>query len=196
MAVYRATNPVGPYSHQGEDEWVLRQFPEGYLGCAVELGALDGRYLSNTLMLEERGWRCLCIEPNPRFHGHLIQNRRLVLCCACGSEPVLGARLVEDPRVFQFTRSQIAWSEPGETLVLTLDQCLALAGFSSLDVLSLDVDGAEVEILSGFSVDRWRPRALVLETDAAEDGVHDWATRSGYLLDSRIGHNGCYLRKE
>ena len=55
-------------SHAGEDEWILKQFPEGFRGYAVEIGALDGQYISNTWLLEQNGWTCLCIEPNPTHH--------------------------------------------------------------------------------------------------------------------------------
>ena len=44
-----------PGADKGEDRWILSQFPDGYMGTAVELGALDGHYVSNTLLLEQKG---------------------------------------------------------------------------------------------------------------------------------------------
>ena len=53
---------------------VLRNVRNGYF---VELGAVDGRLLSNTLALEESfGWDGLCIEPSSKYQDLLKSGRR------------------------------------------------------------------------------------------------------------------------
>lgn len=187
-------DPEKPYSDAGEDRWILKQFPDGYVGKAVELGALDGRYLSNTLLLEERGWDCLCIEPNPRHYAALTKNRKRVLRCACASEPAVSQGLTEDRTAIGFTKSSLG-AGPVTVTVLTLDQCLILSGFQTLDVLSLDTDGSDMDILAGFTVLAWSPKAMILETNGKTGPVHEWALANGYRCAARIGNDGCYLRE-
>lgn len=46
-------------------------------GFFVEVGAVDGEYLSNTLYFEkELGWTGLLIEPNPNMFQELLLKRR------------------------------------------------------------------------------------------------------------------------
>lgn len=183
----------------GQPDWIIAQFPDGFVGNAVELGALNGVYLSNTYKLEQLGWRCLCIEPN-RFHqSQLVYNRKLVLCCSCGASPRWSAR-VEDDQVWRNTKTTTHWDDPGDAtnsrMVLTLDQCLELTGFASLDVLCLDVDGPEMEILSAFDVNRWRPRVMLLESDSPPEDIDHWARHAGYRLAKRIDADNCYIRED
>ena len=49
-------------SQTGQDQWVLENWPQP--GTFLELGAYDGIEFSNTLALEERGWRGYLIEPS------------------------------------------------------------------------------------------------------------------------------------
>jgi len=61
---------------------VLRNVRNGYF---VELGAVDGRLLSNTLALEESfGWNGLCIEPSSKYQDLLTSGRR----CTVSNEVV------------------------------------------------------------------------------------------------------------
>lgn len=179
----------------GETEWILKQFPEGYVGTAVELGALNGIYLSTTYLLEQAGWRCLAIEPNPLWWGSLIQNRRLPMCCSCWKEAIMGAR-VENDGVWRDTKSTTYWDEPGPGLVLTLDQCLQLAGFAQLDVLSLDVDGPEMDILDGFTFERWKPKALVIEVTGGGERERPVVLPPNYRQVGMIADNALFLRED
>lgn len=191
-------------SDRGEGAWVYSHFPEDYRGHAVELGALDGVYLSNTRLLEEKGWDVLCIEPNPTHSAALEKNRKRVLFCACDKEPAATATFLQMGNNPPYTYGVVRYdSEPAEmqfgrytaleTTVLTLHQCLVVAGFPKLDVLSLDVDGIERDILAGIDLrERWKPKVVVIE-EHQERGMADALPMYDY--ESRIGENGIYVRK-
>jgi len=54
------------YSQFGEDLILHREFfRDTEKGICIEVGAVDGVMMSNTLFFEERGWLCICIEANP-----------------------------------------------------------------------------------------------------------------------------------
>lgn len=193
-------------SDHGEGAWAIHQFPDGYSGYAVELGALDGEYLSNTRLLEEKGWTVLCIEPNPTHHDALTRNRKLVLRCACDRVPAQSVTLLQmgndGPRTHSTIRNpggepsamQFGRVAAFDTTVLTLHQCLSVVGFPRLDLLSLDVDGIERDILAGIDlVRRWTPKVVIVE-ESAERIMSDALPQ--YTYSHRISENGCYVRKE
>lgn len=166
------------YAKDGEDMWLLEQFPPGFTGYGVELGAVDGTFISCTKLLEERGWNILCIEPNPRHQQALRACRKNVLTCACSRFPDSMVLMYEHTGIEGGTLSSMDegalkywgygqgttkdWKTFGAT-VLTLDQCLMVSNFPRLDVLVLDVDGRESDIIEGLDIDKWKPKAVIVE---------------------------------
>jgi len=188
------------YAYDEEDLWLLGQFPPGFKGYAVELGALDGVYLSCTMLLEERGWTCLCIEPNPRHQKALRDNRNLVLTCACDYQPQISVPMWENHRVSRHTQTSLdfknaAWEVNFETTVLTLDQCLTISGFPRLDALVLDVDGYERRVLMGFDIDRWHPKAVIIEGESG-GRLKPFLSRGYVEVGQRKDDNRLLVRKE
>lgn len=53
---------MNSYSQNFEDQFVLSYF-KGFKGTLLEIGANDGRTLSNSLLLIENGWKAQLIEP-------------------------------------------------------------------------------------------------------------------------------------
>lgn len=186
-----------------EAAWAYHLLPEGTPGYACELGALDGVYLSNTLLLEQKGWTVLCIEPSPVHHEALAKNRKLVLRCACDQEPKARSTLYQMGHWGHATHAilrperdwpsahQLGHTTEFPTTVLTLDQCLEIVGFPRLDVLSLDVDGIERSILAGFDLKRWSPLGIIIE-EGTERCMSDCLP--GYEYVRREGENGLYRR--
>jgi FkbM family methyltransferase len=208
-----ASNPqLKPYANNNEDLEILLQFPDDFTGYACELGALDGRLLSNTLMLEEKGWTVLCIEPNPKHWDELARNRRLIQHYACSSAnaddvpmyepPVLGSTwttLDHGPMSELSRRLHPHVDIPSLPVsftaqVRTLDHCLAEARFPRLDVLSLDVDGLELEILKGLT---WNPTVVCVEaTTHPSDPVYHHLLERGYRQLRYIAGGNMILRND
>ena len=51
------------YSQYGEDFILWNFFDYKEHGFFIDVGAFDGKHLSNTLSFEEHGWKGICIEP-------------------------------------------------------------------------------------------------------------------------------------
>ncbi|TMJ83549.1 MAG: FkbM family methyltransferase, partial [Alphaproteobacteria bacterium] len=81
-----------------------------------------------------------------------------------------------------------------EVPVRTLDDILiearAPVGF---DFLSIDVEGHELEVLSGFDFARWRPRLVLLEDFVGNLSKHRFLRAAGYRLVRRFDNNGWYI---
>src|SRR5205823_4844967 len=76
----------------------------------------------------------------------------------------------------------------------TLDDILTEAGAPSrFDFLSVDVEGHELEVLSGFDFVRWRPRLVLLEDHVGNLGKHRFMRAAGYQLIRRVENNGWYV---
>ena len=201
------------YSDDGEDKYILSLFPEGYVGTAVEVGAGDGKTLSNTLLLEEKGWNVLCIEPNPDLASDLLATRKNVVLCAClgheGEEDFYsyvnpgGAHrevvatvgdLSEDFRE-QFCKDASREPTIRKVKVATLDSLLDKWPHQDpIDFVSIDVDGREPEVLAGLDFKRWAPRYILIE-DVRLTGLNviDEALRAhGYFSIGLFGWNSLW----
>lgn len=206
------TNPnLGPnavpnreFGPNGElSAWIARQFPEGFQGYAVDVGASDGISISTTYVLEQNRWTVLCIEPNPIFWPKLKARRAFVQTCACDREPrekALFYALDQNPEAYSALRPTfppdfpvtVGWSK-FEVPVKTLEQCLYEAQFPRLDALCIDVEGNDLDVLKGIDLNKWAPRVIVIE--AWTQGVHDEHLKLfGYERVSRSVDNDLYRR--
>ena len=154
-------------------------FPKHFKGTALEVGACDGLFNSNTLAMEQSGWKVLCIEANPAYEELLRGCRKDVMMCAVGATN-------EDSATFHVhskgtdALKHASWSSlmqhpnksPTHTVevpVRTLDSCLEEWGVDHLDYLSVDVEGTEMDVLEGFSFDKWKPQVVSVENWAKSD---------------------------
>ena len=67
---------------------------------------------------------------------------------------------------------------------------------SGFDLLSVDVEGHELEVLSGFDFARWRPQLILLEDHVGNLQRHRFLKGAGYRLIRRFENNGWYVPKE
>ena len=170
-------------------------------GFFVEVGANRPRDQSQTWHLEQLGWTGILIEPQPDLAGDLCRVRSAkVFAVACSSPENAGRRMqlhVAGP-LSALDRDRMA---PGaqpegvvEVPVRTLDDILleahAPVGF---DFLSIDVEGHELEVLSGFEFARWRPRLVLLEDHVGNLSKHRFLRAAGYRLVRRFDNNGWYV---
>ena len=131
----------------------------------VEIGALDGVKYSNTLMYERSfGWGGLLIEGNPASARGLVQNRgksgrNLIIneavCDKAGSVTFYGTpgsavggvrETMSDKYYHDWSRMQrlaVHYSVPCRPI----GEMIRLAGIREVSLFSLDVEGAELQVL-------------------------------------------------
>jgi hypothetical protein len=84
-----------------------------------------------------------------------------------------------------------------EVPVRTLDDILGEARAPvRFDLLSIDVEGHELEVLSGFDLARWQPRLRLLEDHVRNLAKHRFLKASGYRLIRRFENNGWYVPRD
>jgi len=162
-------------SQYGEDRLLSLIF-SGKKGTCAEIGALDGLRHSNTFYFEQQGWECLLVEPNPASCEAIRSRRNCVLFeCAVSDTTGTSTFIVSDevpelsgfqPFVNLIERDHGTTREV-EVRVRTLDDILNEANIGPIDFISIDVEGHELSVLRGFSLEKWKPRIVILE-DASE----------------------------
>ncbi len=210
----------------GEDRvlWeVFRQRPSGYF---IDVGAFDGVTISNTYFLEQMGWHGILIEPirelcekaaTARVRSRVINaavskpgSPRTAKFTVAQNRPVLSFLKADQEHVDRCRREGATLVEI-EVPVVTLNDVLRHerknpppgrgpwvpnAGWS-IDLVSIDTEGCELEVLEGLDLDRFRPRVLVVENDRPTGNeIEPYLTARGYRKFHRQRINDFYVRTD
>ena len=179
----------------GREQALVREFfGGGRRGFFVEVGANRPQFASQTWHLEELGWTGVLIEPQPDLADALRQARAAtVFAVACSSPANAGRRmrLYVAGALSSLDRDRMApGAEPEQVIdvpVRTLDDILIEAGApQGFDLLSVDVEGHELEVLGGFDFARWQPRLILLEDHVGNLDRHRFLTAAGYRADPAL----------
>jgi FkbM family methyltransferase len=187
-----------------EQELVREFFGHARSGFFVEVGANRPQQESQTWHLEQLGWTGVLIEPQPQLAEELGRMRRAsVFAVACSSPQNAGRRMPLHlaGALSSLDRERMApGAQPRQVIevpVRTLDDVLMRAGAPlHFELLSVDVEGHELEVLSGFDLPRWRPRLIMLEDHVGNLAKHRYLRRAGYRLVRRFENNGWYVPNE
>jgi FkbM family methyltransferase len=183
-------------------------------GFFVELGANDGVTQSNSLYFEKyRGWRGVLVEPAPDNFLKCCANRSRatqVFCAACVSfdyEPefvrITYSNLMS---VSQGLESDIidakAHADSGRRFLRTYEQTFDFGAVArplsailtearapkTVDFLSLDVEGAEIEVLKGVNHDEFRFKFIIVECRSLPT-MNDFLRGHGYRLIKNLSEH-------
>ncbi len=190
---------------QEEEERLVRDFFGGAgSGFFVEVGANHPTKNSQSWHLEQAGWSGILVEPQPDLAAFLVTARKAqVFAVACSSPDRAGQPMplhVAGP-MSSLDRGKMAAGAQAQYVIMvpvrTLDSILVEAEAPApLDLLSIDVEGHEVEVLEGLDLDRWQPRLILMEDHVESLARHRHLTRSGYRLVRRFGFNGWYVPED
>jgi FkbM family methyltransferase len=195
-------------SQHGEDRWLERYFGGKKTGFFVDVGAYDGIVISNTYYFEAIGWTGVLLEPNPAKAELCRRNRpgSCVFECAAVSSPAVSEVQLHDVPGGEVYSTVVANEFTAERLktyglssrcipvkARTLDSILADVSPAEIDFVSIDVEGAELEVLKGFDIKRWKPRLVMIESlTVRSEEVRSYFTGSGYVYMRSIDINDIY----
>ncbi len=209
------------YSAHGEDAVLMALFEEhGGLpeaGFYVDVGAYHPAAFSNTALLHEAGWRGINIEPNPVMAEILATARPddVTLRQAAGTPRrtaelmVFGdwasSNTLEPSFADAISADQgVAVEKTLPTEVVPLADVLGehLPAGTPIDLLSVDVEGMDVEVLQSNDWGRYRPRVVAVEDLAIDlhnpsgSEVVGLLRSHGYRLASHAVKTSLYLRED
>jgi len=147
-------------SQFGQSKFVDKLLSGLHRGFFVECGAADGEKYSNSLFFElERNWTGILIEANPDYHSRILNKKRhayvLQACLSTEKRPMkLGMQPagVLGGLVNTMHRSHLHYIGRKRKREITvncfpLNAIMTAINVTHVDYLSLDVEGAELEIL-------------------------------------------------
>jgi FkbM family methyltransferase len=171
-------------------------------GVFVDVGANDPFIESQSYHLEQLGWNGLLIEPLPNMCALLREHRTsTVVPYACSSKEnhkkilplisfgvcsTLESKLIHTNKVKQ----DVIHIE-----TRTLDSILEENNIEvNFDLLSIDVEGHEIELFKGFDIQRWKPKLVLLEDHVTSQDKHKFMITNGYKFLLRTGLNTWYIQ--
>lgn len=202
------------YSQNQEDVVLHRLLGVVPQGRYIDVGAGHPVYDNVTYALYLAGWRGINIEPMKREADWLREIRpedqtfQVALGEDAGRITLFAApdenrgATTADSNLVQRYELQGQTFEPFEVDVTSLDSILENNDVEPIHVLKIDVEGAEVSVLKGFSIERYMPWVLVIEAtrpNSAEDVSSEWedlVLNAGYVKTLFDGLNNFYVRSD
>lgn len=182
-------------SQLNQDLWVLYKSGNSRGGFFVEVGACHPVRLSNTYLLETNfDWQGLLIEPNTDITNELEMHRKSkIVPVAVGAAGTMKLQIAKDPEFSQSQKLNISQKHKGfkstgrsiDVQVIPLSEIFSLHKVPSIfEFLSVDVEGAELDVLMSNDWTKWRPRLLVVEHNFRKDRteIKNFLLLNGYQL--------------
>jgi FkbM family methyltransferase len=201
------------YAQNLEDYHLDQVFHDTAVGTYVDVGGGHPVADNVTFHLYLKGWRGLVVEPQERLAAAYagIRPRDAVHSCLAGrADGEIDFHLVEG--MHGLSSAVLANAEgagqygAGFTTVRKrvrrLSGLIEEAGLAAIDVLKIDVEGAEPDVLAGLELARHRPRVILVEAvnpinpEAAVAAWEPMLTSQGYAFVFFDNLNRFYVASE
>lgn len=199
------------YHAQYQQDRILNEtlFRNRRHGIFCELGAFDGVTMSNTYFFEKNlYWTGICIEPLPQLFEQLQKTRQCICINACaynerktvefqanegygiGLSGVIDA--YDEKHKDRIRREQALYR--GKKSVLTMQTVLLQDifdewGYTTIDYLSVDTEGSELEVLQGIDFRKTHVNVVVVEDNYPDSPKHQ------FVFELLLGHNFVFRQK-
>ena len=171
------------YSQQSEDIVLLKFFNKKWGGCFVDIGAFHPKKYSNTHLLTKLGWTGINIEPNPDQFIYFEKKRRKDINLNIGislNEDELNYYAFNNPAVNTFDKLHAEkWSKvdgfeiikESKIKVQPLSSVLSkyLTTGRQIDLMTIDVEGLDIDVLKSNDWEKYRPIMILIESDIYEN---------------------------
>lgn len=200
-------------------DYKLEKYVNKNNGVFLEIGANDGFKQSNTYYFEKiRNWKGILIEPIPELYERCKRKRKRseVFNCLCSSpedtgktktiqyadlmSQVQGAFDDKSKETEHINRGlQIQKIEQSYTIDLpcfTLSEVIERSRFKEIDLMTIDVEGFELEVLKGLDLNRHKPEFILVETwEHEKEAVTDYLNAQYNLLTNLTERDMLFQRK-
>lgn len=201
-------------SQEGEDLVLARLFEATKHGIYVDVGAHHPFRFSNTCLLHRKGWKGINIDALPGSMEPFRKVRPTDVCLECGVSERSGSMtyfMFKDPALNTFDvelaaeRSASGWPSAGQKEVLCeplstiLFRELPHLNADRIDLMTIGVEGFDLQVIRSKDWSRFRPKALVVETlDEDPDSlrhseIHRYCSELGYRALSKLFHSVIYV---
>jgi FkbM family methyltransferase len=196
------------YSHANEDLLLDFLIGKKSKGVYVDVGANDPIFGNNTYRFYKRGWRGINIDPNLTSITRLNQLRQgdnniqvaVSDFSGIGNLQTLGVdtSISSLNRNFISNMSKVTGMPPvsNEITVTTLAQVLSEnLTDDSIDFLSVDAEGNDLEVLKGNNWEKYRPNFVLVEANKGASEIVSFMESQNYLYLLSNGVNAFFIDK-
>jgi FkbM family methyltransferase len=198
------------YAQEGEDLVVHRLLGHIQRGFYIDIGSHHPFRFSNTYLLYRRHWHGLCVDPLPGSASLFNRWRPRDIAVEMGVSEIpssLNYYLFNEPALNTFDaalaeeRSNIAgYRIIGKREIMTDTLASIILSFlplpiPAIDLLSVDVEGFDLQVLRSNDWDRFRPSVVIAEClDTSLETIRNNETANfllelGYRAYAKTGHS-------
>lgn len=199
------------YAESGTDKHIRENFfPDmNENKVMIEVGAGPTEYFSMSKHFRDNGWRCICVEPNPKFVQQHKSLGHEIYQYACSNENKQGSfTIVNTPTWHKPENDGCSLSAinprygvPGNVKtevipmeIIRLEKLLEELKIEKIDLLSVDTEGWEIEVLQGANLEKYSPTVIVIEEMSDFSVYHKYLSDWGYKHHSSVGHNKIFIK--
>lgn len=183
-------------------------FPPGHQGTFLEVGAAHPTMISVSFPFRSLGWNIISVEPNPEFIANFKEmNLPILEYAACAED--------KGPTTFKISPNSVScsaleikdnykgfmgWTDESYRTVdvqaYKLDTILQKhhPELNSIDILLIDTEGWELEVLQGFSLEKFNPKVVCLENYSDSSYYCLYMGQKGYKLVRKEAQDEFYIR--
>ncbi len=176
----------------------------------LDIGAHHYKFLSNTYLFYKQGYRGVLVEPNPELCADLKKKRPGDKIVNAG----IGSLNKEDelfyithpPELSSFSKEWIEGANHSikQTIsipIFNINSLIEKYFAQSPTLISLDIEGLDLEVINSFDFKKFRPAVLCIETVSKKDGQKDSQiskimSNNGYIIYADTHINTIYVEKE
>ena len=204
------------YNNKAVDSVLRDYFPDhNYKGVFFDIGAFEPIRISNSYHFEKNGWECYCFEANTQGIPLLKEHRKNVFNYAISNQDLdmvkfnivltnnwtagFSALIINEDykKIFNFDGANPKITQimvPQKTLNTVIQS--EIQNLTKIDIISLDIEGGELNCLYGLDLKKYNPSVLVVENVTNEPAIKNYLETFGYKLDKQIHYNQFYVSKD
>ena len=184
------------YSMDGEDIFIINYFKNKNNGFYIDVGCYHPLHRNNTFLLHKNGWSGINIDIH-QFSIDLFNYLRpddVNLNCAVsnsnGVTKMFYQKKLSQLSTIDEKQAKIAFQgniKTSEIKCFTLNAILEKLKFNDkkIDLLDIDVEGADLKVLKGFNLEKFKPELICVETHEKEikhSEIYEYLSNFSYEL--------------
>jgi len=199
--------------HNGKfvDQELREYFPDySYKGVFFDVGAFEPIDISNSHHFHLHGWDCYEFEAIPENAAKLLKHRQHVFNYAISDtdldEVEFSEVHVNGPNGHTASYSAInlsdeykqifGWNPNNHVKTIKVPQRKLdtiiqehIPNLQRIDIMSIDVEGGELNVLKGLDIAKYKPRVIVIENASHSNVFLEYLKPFGYRLDKSNTYN-------
>lgn len=204
------------YSQEGEDLIIERFFENESKGFFVDIGAHHPKRFSNTFLLYKKGWRGINIDPMPgimRLFNKVRPNDINIEVGISKTEDKLTYYIFNENALNTFSENEALIKseiDPNKyyikekksintyPLKVILDKYMKTS--NQIDMMSIDVEGLDLEVLTSNDWSKYRPKLILVEELRTNikmlfenSDINRFLESKGYTLHFRTYNTSFYI---